>query len=349
MANGTIKNNYTKASEIVNVWNNSINVVEQELSSVNINQLYSELVDLGLDQGFSKDYEKSLKSVTKSLKTQANSLKQILRNAEDIEYDIRTNMPGGGKDSNNDDGQTDDNQYEDTYQIDESSLNLKLEEYKKLSMSDLDAVTQVLIKYAKDNNISIYDLLNNEENATLLKELLKNNSSLSDNLKNILLSDNDKVLQSSLKSMYTGENNSLLAIDDTNKNALKLYLESMTKNNDNMSIKELASNYPNTLKTYLKEYAKMAQTPSSQTNEELTMFEKLKDCYDKEEFDIFTPPLMSVFNQISDEYNCDIQAVLESENPEIIGKVNDSFKYANYVNMISEYSIEDIIKELGLN
>lgn len=176
-------------------------------------------------------------------------------------------MPGGnsGGNSGGNEGENEDestNITEPPQDPNEDSLTLRLREYKQLSMSDLDAITKELIRCAGEKNMSIYELLYNSENATLLAEIIKNNPNIGAELKDILLSDDEIISQMALKSLYKGENNDLLKIDNNNKKILLDYLNDIVKIK-NTTINDVLLNSPDSIKECLKDFGSITESLNS--------------------------------------------------------------------------------------
>ena len=204
----------------------------------------------GLDQGFSESFDNNFKALAESLKSVSGTLKTAVGYIEDQDDNNRRGMPGGSGRRSGGGGGGGGRSTEPAEEKTEAptasgvdNMKLQIDEYRKMNMSDLQNVADALLKAAKDNNMTIEELLGDKNNSELIKETLLG-SIKSEELKKLIEEGNIDVTRQAIVNILTGEVPEVVGIDENTALTLSKYLESIA-NNNNITLADLVGKEEN--------------------------------------------------------------------------------------------------------
>lgn len=211
----------SEVERILNDWSTAMGSFEPQKASANAGLLA--LQSAGLESGFIHSYDanfESAKSQINNAHSAIFSAYQTFLEAEDASEDEQPNpYPRGG-------GAGPGEEY-----TDEELKELQLKEYEKLSLENLDGITDELIKLAKQENVTLDELLSNEKYQEKLKDVLSSSKYVPEDLKKLVLKSG-KVSQELLEDISNGKYPSVIGYDENVAKVYQQYLYNVAKNNN---------------------------------------------------------------------------------------------------------------------
>ena len=115
----------------------------------------------------------------------------------------------------------------------EDNLSLQANALSTMSLNDLSNISSLLSKLAAQNNVTVDELLGNGVYAQQIHSMLSNNSSLSEDYRNLIKAGKVDICQTSLKNLFSGKGSTqAMGIDTNTTKLMKTYLEDVAKKNN---------------------------------------------------------------------------------------------------------------------
>ena len=324
-----------KVKSVLSTWDQALNAYKSsvESNSAAKNACLMKLSDAGLDNGFIKSFDDNFKALAESLKKVSSSLKKAIGYIEDNDRNNRDNMPdddgGSGDDST---GGDDDEETTEPPTSGVDNMNLQIEEYKKMSMNDLQNVVDGLQKAAKDNNMTLEELLGDKNNAELIKKALLD-SIKSEELRKLIEEGDIEVTRQLIVNILTGEEPEIMGIDSNTVLTLSKYLESIA-NNNNITVDDLVgkAEYTSLLKTSLSSFGDIGPIINGTTSENI--IETMKNI-NNGNYSVEGKDTSGVIGIVRSH----LAALAEANNLESEDSVFESSGYANSVSTLGTFSV----------
>lgn len=323
-----------KVRSVLSTWDQALNAYKSsvESNSAAKNDCLKKLADAGLDSGFIKSFDANFKALAESLKQVSSSLKKAVGYIEDNDRNNRDNMPdddgGGGDDSAG--GDDEETTEPPTSGID--NMSLQIEEYKKMSMNDLQSIVDTLQKTAEDNNMTIEELLGDKQNAELIKQALLD-SIKSEELRKLIEEGDIELTRQLIVNILTGEEPEIMGIDSNTVLTLSKYLESIA-NNNNITVDDLVgkAEYTSLLKTSLTSFGDIGPIINGTTSENI--IETMKNI-NNGNYSVEGKDPSGVIGIVRSH----LAALAEANNLESEDSVFESTDYANSVGTLGTFSV----------
>ena len=209
------------AESAIQTWNSAVGSFEPQKASSE--PTLQALSAAGLESGFMASYDKNFDAAKEQIANFATDIQAVIqefKNADEHLEKKRPKTPGGGSDP--EDTQT---------HTDEELEALQLAEYEKLSLENLDGITEELIKLAAQEGVTLDKLLSDEAYQEKLSNLLATSKFVPEDLKKLIL-ESDKVSQKVLLDITSGKYPSVIGLDDNTKKIYYNYLSNIANAND---------------------------------------------------------------------------------------------------------------------
>ena len=209
------------AESAIQTWNSAVGSFEPQKASSE--PTLQALSAAGLESGFMASYDKNFDAAKEQIANFATDIQAVIqefKNADEHLEKKRPKTPGGGTDP--EDTQT---------HTDEELEALQLAEYEKLSLENLDGITEELIKLAAQEGVTLDKLLSDEAYQEKLSNLLATSKFVPEDLKKLIL-ESDKVSQKVLLDITSGKYPSVIGLDDNTKKIYYNYLSNIANAND---------------------------------------------------------------------------------------------------------------------
>ena len=212
---------FEKAEGALQTWTTAIGSFEPQkaASEPTLNALQA----AGLESGFIQSYDTNFETTKEQIANFATDIGAVIqefKNADDsLGAGSPKNPPPGGSDDPTEPTHTD-----------EELAALQIAEYEKLSLDNLDGVTEELIKLAEQEGVSLDKLLSDDAYKEKLANLLATSTFIPEDLKKLILKS-DTVSQKVLFDITSGKYPSVIGLDDNTKKIYYNYLTNIANAN----------------------------------------------------------------------------------------------------------------------
>lgn len=258
------KINIDAANEALTAWGVAISNFNLGKLTASKEKFFQALFDVGLDNGFIKSYDQNNVALENALNSSKTSILNSLENMHNLDDEVmkdleellglkpKTSEDGGGG-GNTPSTQTTPHTPTSTDLLDNSKEQLAL--YKNMSMSDLNAVAQDLMKYANENGLTLDQLLNDSQYATKIHSRLLLSQHIPDDFKLLIEAGKTNISQKILCSIFSGKEPELVGLNENTTKVIKQYLM-MVASSNNITIEQLLNNeqYSKVLSDSLKSF-----------------------------------------------------------------------------------------------
>ena len=372
MESGTTSINYSAASSYVNEFG-SLSSKIQNLPKASENAGFQILEELGLSGGFPASFDNGMAQIGNYITTVTTGCNSYLEKVKGNDSNLYNNFlppttsdfevtltsdsndgkkPGGGGGGGPQDdapifleNQINEIEAEDLVKIDNTG---KIEQYlSSISMNELDVLVQLLKNLAKENNVKVDELFD-ENYSLLLKEKVLNEVNMSSEFKAIIDEGSSISLVNSLQSLVDGKLNTFKVDDvtaDTLIHSVKLYAE-----DHNTTVEELMkANSQNSelLPGAMTEFAKLESI--TKDSDESNIQDKIKSIYNDNNDNSNTSEVIKEFiNNVSKDCGTDSENLLnnESYSSKILSENNELNKTSKLTDLLSSCSGSQIIESL---
>ena len=225
----------------------------------------------------------------------------------------------------------------------------QLKYYKELTMAELSDISANLSKFAETNNLTLEQLLLDENCAEILIKYIESSPVFSDALKKLIVEGNPKASQTLLRQIFTGQQTDVMGLNEISKESVKALLRNIA-NENNISADDLLSKKENVSKIRegLKGYKDIVGNLKSIKTESIR--EKLVSIYDGEGIGNYSTGSIVIMRNYTDiasgTYKLDVDEYLASE------KAATDFasygKTAVLMDTISGFTDDNLIEALKL-
>ncbi|MBR4261289.1 MAG: hypothetical protein IKQ33_05005 [Clostridia bacterium] len=201
--------------------------------------------------------------------------------------------------------------------------------YQDLSIGDLSDISDNLTKFAETNNLTIQELLSDENNAEKLVEYLGTLGILSEDLKKLINEGDPAKTQELLKNIFTGKEATVVGLDSLTKNVVINKLNTLAASN-NTTVEDLLSKEENAalIRKELSGYSDIASKLKSISRE--NMKSQLSNIYDGDGVDDYSGSTLKTLKDYIDvaskNNNQSVEEYLQSDasvkNMQNLGKTS---------------------------
>lgn len=336
-------------NDVLNQWNLAVTNFGNDRVFAAKENFFSTLSSVGLDSGFAASYDKNNEALTQALSNTSKSILATLANIEELDENVRNDIlellgekprdeDGGGGDGPGDGGGGTRTPTQEEL-IDNSKE--QLEQYKNLSLSDLNAVTAELVKLAKSNNTTLDEILNNDEYALKVHSMMLLCPNISEDFKVMIENGRTDISQKLLQNILYGGSPEIIGLDENTSITVKKYLEMVAQNN-NISVQQLLTdeNYSSLLKDSLGSFGNVAEYVN--TLDESSITDELLAVYDGNQTEKVTASevsiLRSFIDQLATSNNTDSETLLTSGTSNIQQSMNGLGRTSLFVNTVSNFA-----------
>jgi len=335
-------------NEVLNQWNTAVTNFGTDRVFAAKENFFSTLSSVGLDSGFADSYDKNNEALTQALTNTSKSILATLANIEELDENVRNDIlellgqkprdnTGGGDGPGDGGGGT--RTPTQAELIDNSKE--QLEQYKNLSLSDLNAVSAELVKLAQKNNTTLDELLNNDEYALKIHSMMLLCPNISEDFKVMIENGQTNISQKILQNIFYGQTPEIIGLDENTSITVKKYLEMVAQNN-NISLQQLLTeeNYSNLLKDSLGTFGNVAEYVN--TLDESSITDELLAVYDGNQTEKVTASEVSIMrnfiDQLATSNNTDSETLLTSGTNNIHQSMNGLGRTSLFVNTVSNFA-----------
>lgn len=354
----TIEINVDSMNDICSSWSQKVNSVD--ISSVDVEGAFSSLNSCGVATSYIPSLKSALSNASTLTLAVSNIIKTALEeqvsvddsasNADDGSYYSGNYGGGGGSDGGYSDGR-----YEldaPTTSVDNSNTDLTvntdmIEKIDGESYDDYSGFLISLLSILKDDEtLNVY--LDDSKYADILKQSLLNSKSVSNDIKEMIADMDSKILQITIKHLYSSDNNT---ITDISKSVLYNYTELLAKNSGT-SIKDIISS--SSVDSFLADSKKVSSS-FERIIHSSSWKDDILDIYDGNNIERFDSSSVSVIRNtmevLSEKKNITSEALLtDSSNDGYLKseleKVCKSFSFIDSLSAVDSDTSSSILNNL---
>ena len=227
---------------------------------------------------------------------------------------------------------------------------ISLSSLSQVSLDELNGFVVELKNIANSNNINLDDLLSKEEYADKIKEVTLKSQYIPDDIKELLMNSDSKIVQKSLASIMSGNDSEIFNLNSLNLGIIKKRLENVANAND-ITINQLLTDdkYTNILKEALGEFEDVSQQLIKWDDMEPEEYQKkLLSVYDGDQIDDVKSNTINIIRDFTDYISdaTDIvpeELLVQTKYADVMKKAAQEFaKSSIFMSASSNYSNEGI-------
>lgn len=315
---------FKKVSEVLNVWDTIINQFDGSVPNFLGDNNFSELLNItGVSGGIAKQFDDNVKTLIMSLKSSKDVVKSISEEIKWLSNDLKNNMPGG------------DNPNASLELIDNYDSLFGL--FAGMDYESFLVVLEALKQCAQANNVSLEDLLTDEQYDTVVKDIFIKNDSVGDDIKSMIISSKTGIMQRTLKELITGKSTNGFNISIDNEDIVRTYLSKIASDN-NITLFELINDdsYSSILNVALNNFSKVSDLINSTDDIDAL----INNVMNGETLDNIDPSSIEIF-KIYLENNKD------KEHSDLLSGLQEFSKNSKYVSNLTEMKHSTISSALS--
>lgn len=227
---------------------------------------------------------------------------------------------------------------------------ISLSSLSQVSLGELNGFIVELKNIANSNNVNLCDLLSKEEYADKIKEVTLKSQYIPDDIKELLMNSDSKIVQKSLASIMSGNDSEIFNLNSLNLDIIKKRLENVANAND-ITINQLLTDdkYTNILKEALGEFEDVSQQLIKWDDMEPEEYQKkLLSVYDGDQIDDVKSNTINIIRDFTDYISdaTDIvpeELLVQTKYADVMKKAAQEFaKSSIFISASSNYSNEGI-------
>ncbi len=227
---------------------------------------------------------------------------------------------------------------------------ISLSSLSQVSLGELNGFIVELKNIANSNNVNLDDLLSKEEYADKIKEVTLKSQYIPDDIKELLMNSDSKIVQKSLASIMSGNDSEIFNLNSLNLDIIKKRLENVANAND-ITINQLLTDdkYTNILKEALGEFEDVSQQLIKWDDMEPEEYQKkLLSVYDGDQIDDVKSNTINIIRDFTDYISdaTDIvpeELLVQTKYADVMKKAAQEFaKSSIFISASSNYSNEGI-------
>ena len=227
---------------------------------------------------------------------------------------------------------------------------ISLSSLSQVSLGELNGFIVELKNIANSNNVNLDDLLSKEEYADKIKEVTLKSQYIPDDIKELLMNSDSKIVQKSLASIMSGNDSEIFNLSSLNLDIIKKRLEDVANAND-ITINQLLTDdkYTNILKEALGEFEDVSQQLIKWDDMEPEEYQKkLLSVYDGDQIDDVKSNTINIIRDFTDYISdaTDIvpeELLVQTKYADVMKKAAQEFaKSSIFISASSNYSNEGI-------
>lgn len=227
---------------------------------------------------------------------------------------------------------------------------ISLSSLSQVSLGELNGFIVELKNIANSNNVNLDDLLSKEEYADKIKEVTLKSQYIPDDIKELLMNSDSKIVQKSLSSIMSGNDSEIFNLNSLNLGIIKKRLENVANAND-ITINQLLTDdkYTNILKEALGEFEDVSQQLIKWDDMEPEEYQKkLLSVYDGDQIDDVKSNTINIIRDFTDYISdaTDIvpeELLVQTKYADVMKKATQEFaKSSIFISASSNYSNEGI-------
>ena len=227
---------------------------------------------------------------------------------------------------------------------------ISLSSLSQVSLGELNGFIVELKNIANSNNVNLCDLLSKEEYADKIKEVTLKSQYIPDDIKELLMNSDSKIVQKSLASIMSGNDSEIFNLNSLNLGIIKKRLENVANAND-ITINQLLTDdkYTNILKEALGEFEDVSQQLIKWDDMEPEEYQKkLLSVYDGDQIDDVKSNTINIIRDFTDYISdaTDIvpeELLVQTKYADVMKKAAQEFaKSSIFISASSNYSNEGI-------
>ena len=227
---------------------------------------------------------------------------------------------------------------------------ISLSSLSQVSLGELNGFIVELKNIANSNNVNLCDLLSKEEYADKIKEVTLKSQYIPDDIKELLMNSDSKIVQKSLASIMSGNDSEIFNLNSLNLGIIKKRLENVANAND-ITINQLLTDdkYTNILKEALGEFEDVSQQLIKWDDMEPEEYQKkLLSVYDGDQIDDVKNNTINIIRDFTDYISdaTDIvpeELLVQTKYADVMKKAAQEFaKSSIFISASSNYSNEGI-------
>lgn len=227
---------------------------------------------------------------------------------------------------------------------------ISLSSLSQVSLGELNGFIVELKNIANSNNVNLDDLLSKEEYADKIKEVTLKSQYIPDDIKELLMNSDSKIVQKSLASIMSGNDSEIFNLNSLNLDIIKKRLENVANAND-ITINQLLTDdkYTNILKEALSEFEDVSQQLIKWDDMEPEEYQKkLLSVYDGDQIDDVKSNTINIIRDFTDYISdaTDIvpeELLVQTKYADVMKKAAQEFaKSSIFISASSNYSNEGI-------
>ncbi len=227
---------------------------------------------------------------------------------------------------------------------------ISLSSLSQVSLDELNGFVVELKNIANSNNINLDDLLSKEEYADKIKEVTLKSQYIPDDIKELLMNSDSKIVQKSLAAIMSGNDSEIFNLNSLNLGIIKKRLENVANAND-ITINQLLTDdkYTNILKEASGEFEDVSQQLIEWDDMEPEEYQKkLLSVYDGDQIDDVKSNTINIIRDFTDYISdaTDIvpeELLVQTKYADVMKKAAQEFaKSSIFMSASSNYSNEGI-------
>lgn len=227
---------------------------------------------------------------------------------------------------------------------------ISLSSLSQVSLGELNGFIVELKNIANSNNVNLDDLLSKEEYADKIKEVTLKSQYIPDDIKELLMNSDSKIVQKSLASIMSGNDSEIFNLNSLNLDIIKKRLENVA-NANGITINQLLTDdkYTNILKEALGEFEDVSQQLIKWDDMEPEEYQKkLLSVYDGDQIDDVKSNTINIIRDFTDYISdaTDIvpeELLVQTKYADVMKKAAQEFaKSSIFISASSNYSNEGI-------
>lgn len=227
---------------------------------------------------------------------------------------------------------------------------ISLSSLSQVSLGELNGFIVELNNIANSNNVNLDDLLSKEEYADKIKEVTLKSQYIPDDIKELLMNSDSKIVQKSLASIMSGNDSEIFNLNSLNLDIIKKRLENVA-NANGITINQLLTDdkYTNILKEALGEFEDVSQQLIKWDDMEPEEYQKkLLSVYDGDQIDDVKSNTINIIRDFTDYISdaTDIvpeELLVQTKYADVMKKAAQEFaKSSIFISASSNYSNEGI-------
>ena len=227
---------------------------------------------------------------------------------------------------------------------------ISLSSLSQVSLGELNGFIVELKNIANSNNVNLDDLLSKEEYADKIKEVTLKSQYIPDDIKELLMNSDSKIVQKSLASIMSGNDSEIFNLNSLNLGIIKKRLENVA-NANGITINQLLTDdkYTNILKEASGEFEDVSQQLIKWDDMEPEEYQKkLLSVYDGDQIDDVKSNTINIIRDFTDYISdaTDIvpeELLVQTKYADVMKKAAQEFaKSSIFISASSNYSNEGI-------